>query len=149
MEPSPPFPKNSPNKNPKNWKEGRRLRGYELHQQGWPQKEIAAALGVTPGAVSQWMKRAAEKGAESLKDQPPPGASARLNPEQVSHLKTLLERGAEANGFKGEVWTCPRLVELIRKETGVIYTPKHAGRLLKAWGYSRQKPIRRATQRDD
>jgi predicted transcriptional regulator len=39
---------------PTDWREGRRLRAWELQQQGWKQKDIAAALGVTPGAVSQW-----------------------------------------------------------------------------------------------
>jgi hypothetical protein len=30
-----------------NWREGRRLRAFELKQEGWKQKEIADALGVT------------------------------------------------------------------------------------------------------
>ena len=38
------------------WKEWRRLRAWELAQQGWEQKKIAEALGVTEAAVSQWMK---------------------------------------------------------------------------------------------
>jgi len=38
-----------------NWREGRRLRAFELKEQGWKHKEIAEALGVTEGAVSQWM----------------------------------------------------------------------------------------------
>ncbi len=40
------------------WREGRRRRAWELAQQGWKHQDIAAALGVTPGAVSQWLKRA-------------------------------------------------------------------------------------------
>ncbi len=42
---------------PVDWREGRRLRAWELHQQGWKQTTIAEALGVTQGAVSQWVKR--------------------------------------------------------------------------------------------
>lgn len=38
---------------PKDWREGRKLRAWELYQQNWKQKDIAAALGVTEGAVSQ------------------------------------------------------------------------------------------------
>lgn len=44
------------------WREGRRLRAWELHEAGWSQAAIAEALGVTPGAVSPWMRRAREGG---------------------------------------------------------------------------------------
>ena len=40
-----------------NWWEGRRLRAWELSQEGWPQQRIAEALGVSKGAVSQWLSR--------------------------------------------------------------------------------------------
>ncbi len=46
-----------------NWREGRRLRAWELKQEGWKQQDIARALGVSKGAVSQWMKRAQQEGA--------------------------------------------------------------------------------------
>jgi transcriptional regulator with XRE-family HTH domain len=34
---------------------------------GWKQKDIAEALGVTKGAVSQWLKRAREGGIDALR----------------------------------------------------------------------------------
>ncbi|WP_220196755.1 helix-turn-helix domain-containing protein [Ktedonospora formicarum] len=40
------------------------MRAWDLWQQGWKQKEIANALGVTKGAVSQWIKRGREEGAQ-------------------------------------------------------------------------------------
>jgi predicted transcriptional regulator len=43
------------------------LRAFELKQEGWPQQRIADALGVSKGAVSQWMKRAREEGVQALK----------------------------------------------------------------------------------
>jgi len=54
------------------WREGRRLRAWELKQEGWKQQDIARALGVSKGAVSQWMKRAKQEGMEALKHRPPP-----------------------------------------------------------------------------
>ena len=62
-----------------NWREGRRFRAFELHQKGWQQKDIAEALGVSKGAVSQWLKRAGEGGIEALRHRKPPGGPTRLS----------------------------------------------------------------------
>ena len=131
------------------WREGRRLRARELKQQGWNQRKIAQALGVTEGAVSQWMKRGREGGVEALRKRISPGAPPRLSEEQRAHLKELLVQGAPAHGFRGEVWSCERVAEVIRKEFGVVYHPAHVSRLIRALGLSLQKPTRRANQRDE
>lgn len=133
----------------RNWREGRRLRAWELHQQGWKQREIAAALGVTQGAVSQWLRRGTAGGVEALRHRKAPGATPRLTQDQRARLPELLARGAEAHGFRGEVWTCARVAEVIRNEFGVRYHPAHVSRLLKALRLSLQKPMRRADQRDE
>jgi transposase len=131
------------------WREGRRLRAWELKQEGWKQRDIARALGVSKGAVSQWMKRAKQEGVEALKHKPPPGAKARLSEDERAKLPELLARGAPAHGFRGEVWTCARVAEVIRKEFGVSYHPAHVSRLVRALELSLQKPLRRANQRDE
>ncbi len=43
---------------PRDWREARRLRAWELKQKGWKQQDSAEALGVSNGAVSQWMHKA-------------------------------------------------------------------------------------------
>ena len=134
---------------PRDWREGRRLRAWELHQQGWPGKQIAAALGVTQGAVSQWLKRAREGGVDALYRHPPPGPAARLTPEQRTELVDLLAPGAEAHGFIGPVWTTKRVATVIRTAFGVSYHPAHVSRLLRALPWTVQKPLRRATQRNE
>ncbi len=134
---------------PNDWREGRRLRAWELHQQGWKQKDIASALGVSPGAVSQWLKRGRAGGVAQLRRQPPPGAQPRLSPEQLTELRDLLAQGAEAFGFIGEVWTSKRVAAVIKRFLGVTYHRAHVSRLLRALGFSVQKPIVRAAQRDE
>ena len=62
---------------------------------------------MTQGAVSQWVKRAQDGGAEGLRHQPPPGAAPRLSSEQRDQLLELLARGTEAFGFQGDVRTQP------------------------------------------
>jgi transposase len=132
-----------------NWREGRRLRALELKERGWKQSQIAEALGVTEGAVSQWMKRAREEGAQALRHKPPPGAPSRLSDQQRARLPELLAQGAQAHGFRGEVWTCERVAVVIRREFGVSYHPAHVSRVVRALGLSLQKPMRRANQRDE
>jgi transposase len=134
---------------PRDWREGRRLRALELDEQGWTGKAIAAALGVSRSAVSQWLKRGREGGPEALRAQPPPGRVPRLTAAQRAALPHLLARGAEAFGFLGEVWTSKRIAMVVAEEFGVRYHPDHMGRLLRTAGWSPQKPIRRATQRDE
>jgi transposase len=129
--------------------EWRRLRAWALHQEGWSGRAIARALEVTPGAVSQWLKRAREGGAEALAHRMPPGPPPKLTAEQKAQLPALLAQGAEAYGFVGNVWTTKRVARLIQDPFGVRYHPAHMSRLLREIGWSVQQPIRRATQRDE
>jgi transposase len=131
------------------WREGRRLRAFELKERGWKQSEIAEALGVSEGAVSQWMKRLREEGVEGLRQKPPPGAPSRLSEQQRARLPELLAQGAQAHGFGGEAWTCERVAIVIREEFGISYHPAHVSRVVRALGLSLQKPMRRADQRDE
>lgn len=131
------------------WREERRKHAWALKQEGWPQKEIARALGVSAGAVSQWLKRAHEAGGtEGLKRRPAPGKTPRLRGAQRAQLPALLARGAEAYGFRGDVWTAKRVAQLIADTFGVRYHRDHVSRVLRQLGWSRQRPVTRATQRN-
>lgn len=131
------------------WKEIRRWRALDLKQCGWKQKDIAEALGVTPGAVSQWMTAVQRQGEEGLCARPHPGATPRLTEAQKHLIPDFLSHGAEAYGFRGAVWTCARVAKVIEYEFGVLYHKAHVSRLLKELDWTPQKPIRRAAQRDE
>ncbi len=137
------------NPSPTNWKEARRFQAWHLKQKGWSQRQIAEAVGVSEGAVSQWMTRAREAGPEALRRRPPPGAPRRLSAEQLACLPALLHRGPATYGFRGELWTRTRIAAVIRLEFGVSSHPRHVGRLLDAMRWSPQKPARRARQRNE
>src|SRR3954452_5767512 len=87
---------NSLSKEATDWREGRRLRAFELKQEGWSQQRIADALGVSKGAVSQWMKRAREGGVQALKRQPAPGATPRLSGQERPIARASAERSGGA-----------------------------------------------------
>jgi transposase len=134
---------------PTDWREGRRLRAWDLHQQGWPQKQIAIALGVTQGAVSQWIARGRAGGPDALRNRSRRGAIPKLTKQQRERLPDLLKRGAQAYGFVGDVWTQARIASVIKREFGVSYHVDHSGRLLRAIDWSVQKPTPRASERND
>jgi transposase len=137
------------NPTPHPWKDARRLRAWHLKQKGWSQRRIAGALGVSEGAVSQWMTRAGDAGPDALRRRPPTGAPRRLSADQLARLPALLHRGPPAYGFGGELWTRTRIAAVIRLAFGVSYHPRHVGRLCQAMRWAPQKPTRRARQRDD
>jgi transposase len=134
---------------PQDWREGRRFRVLELHRQGWKQQKIAEAVGVSQGRVSQILQRAQAQGFAGLRKQPASGAPPKLSAEQRQQLLVLLQEGAEAFGFNGDLWTGERIAQLIKEQFGVTYHVHHIPKLLHACGWSAQKPIVRATQRDE
>jgi transposase len=126
------------------------MRALELHQQGWIQRDIAAALGATESAVSQWLASARHGGPEALASHTDQrGVDPKLTPEQVRLIPDFLWHGAESYGFRGDVWTCDRVAGVIREEFGVTYSKSQASRLLKHLGWTSQVPITRAIQRDE
>jgi transposase len=131
------------------WKEQRRWRALELKHDGWTHGEIAEALGVTKGAISQWMKRVHEHGEEGLHARPRTGAPPKLTTEQKELIPEFLSHGAEAYGFRGEVWTCARIAQVISIEFEVSYHKAHVSRLLQELDWTPQKPVERARQRDE
>ena len=130
-------------------REWRRIRAWELHEEGWSGKDIAAALKVSAGAVSGWLKRARTDGVEALRRHPAPGPTPKLTAEQRAQLPAILAKGAEVYGFVGDVWTTKRVAVVIKRVLGVSYHPAHLSRLLRQEGLSVQKPIQRASQRDE
>lgn len=129
--------------------EFRRLRAWELKTQGWSQRQIAGALGVTDGAVSQWFKRGREGGQEALRRRKAPGGVPKLTEEQFAEVPTLLARGAEAFGFAGQVWTTKRIAAVLQRTFGVRYSAGHISKLVRQFRWSAQKPTTRATQRNE
>jgi putative transposase len=60
-----------------------------------------------------------------------------------------LKRGAVAQGFPTELWTLPRMGQLIGKLFGRRYSDSQVSRILASLGFSCQRPTGRAMQRDE
>ena len=87
---------------PQDRKEARRLQAWKLRQKGWKQTDIAEALGVTAGAVSQWMSRARKgegDGKEALRSQKRSGRPPRPTSDQLQELPELLKKEPNTMAF--------------------------------------------------
>lgn len=129
--------------------ERRRLRAMTLLDNGWSQSEVAAEVGVTPSAVSKWAQARRDGGDAALAAKPHPGPKPKLTDRQVARLEKMLLQGPRKHGYATELWTVPRVTELIARRFGVTYDPSGVWHLLTRMGWSCQKPERRARERDE
>ena len=128
----------------------RRRQAIELRKSGWTLGRIAQALGVTPGAVCQWLKAVKEQGEQALQSgRGRAGRQPKLSKEQAARLIELLDAGAEEAGHVGDRWDSKRVAALIRREFGVSYLPGNVPRLLRRLGWTPQRPQILASQRDE
>lgn len=129
--------------------ERRRHRAMTLLEQGWTQAKIARHFGVSRAAVTQWVQAYRRDGPEALKARPHPGAPKKLTERQTQTLQKLLVQGPTRHGYTSELWTLPRIAELIYRRFGVAYDPSSVWHVLHRIGWSCQKPERRARERDE
>jgi transposase len=112
-------------------------------------REVARMVKASPSTVFGWKQVMEEKGREGLKPKPPKPLKKRINEEQIEKLKEVLLKGAQAAGYATELWTLKRISEVIEKEFQVKYHPGHVWKVMKAMGWTAQKPERRARERDE
>lgn len=129
--------------------EARRRTAVRLSKQGKSLREVAVAVGCSPGSVQRWKDAVREGGMKALKAKPHPGAKPKLTERQKQRLVKILLRGARKAGYATELWTCPRVVEVIERKFGVTYHVNYVPQLLRSLGWTPQKPERRARERDE
>src|SRR5438128_11292000 len=130
--------------------EQRRMRAADLFERGMIPAEIARRVGVAHQVVSEWRKAWRQGGREALRSAGPAGRKPKLNGSQLADVANALARGATANGYLTDVWTLPRVAEVIEHVTGVSYHPGHVWYILRdQLDWTWQRPARRATERND
>lgn len=123
----------------------RRLEARRLLDEGVTQAEVARRLKVSRQSVSRW----AEQPRRTLAKVKRQGRRSRLDAAARAKLRTVLLAGAQAAGFAGELWTVPRVRELIAQRFGLRFSQVHVWRLLGQLGFSPQRPVGRARERDE
>lgn len=121
----------------------------QVRQRRLSLRAVARLVGASSSAVQQWYQQWTAGGLRTLRARPKTGRPARLTAAQWQMLGQRLRRGARAAGFATEEWTLRRIAQVIRQHFGVRYHYRYLERPLKAHGFTVQRPMPRARERDD
>lgn len=126
-----------------------RLEAAKMFEQGLRQRDVVRRFGVARSTASKWQQMYREGGLEAMRSRRASGRPRRLSDEQVEQLADELLKGPEAHGYTTNLWTLPRIAQVIRKLFGVRYHAGHVWRLMRRMGWTCQKPARRAKERNE
>ncbi len=128
--------------------ERRRREGMRRLDRGMAQAEVARRCGVSRPTALRWDQQRKSVRGTAWKRRPL-GRRPKLTPTHKRQLEKALLRGAQAHGFLNDLWTLPRVAELIQRQSGVRLHPGHVWRVLGRMGWSIQRPAGKAAQRDE
>ncbi len=126
----------------------RRRRAARLFAAGEIMAEVARALRVSRQSVSRWYEAWRRGGRSALRGAGRAGRKPKLPPAQLGRVDQALREGARAHGFATDLWTLPRVATVIEQLTGVTYHPGHVWRVLRALGWTLQRPATHARERN-
>lgn len=129
-----------------------RQQAIRLREQGKPMIEIAEYLGVHRNTVTGWWQDYQQQGTVALEQQQRGakfGAGRSLKPEQEEQVQTMMrEHFPDELDIDSALWTRRAVSALIEMEYGVKMPIRTVGEYLKRWGYTPQKPLKRAYEQD-
>jgi transposase len=132
--------------------EERRRQVIGLRQAGATYAAIAAQVGLTQTGVFNICRRFAERGAAGLRSGPrgpAPGTRRYLDAAQEAEVRGLIRRHTpDELGLPFALWSRAAVRELVLQRCGVELAVRTMGTYLARWGFTAQKPIRRAYEQD-
>lgn len=115
--------------------------------------EIAKQLGVSKGHVSNVKKAYEQNGIDGIrpkKEGRKTGEKRILNPQQEKEImRIIVDKDPMQLRLKGCMWTRNNIRDLIREKYGISMKLSTLGYYLARWGFSVQRPIKRAYKQDE
>ena len=132
--------------------EERRRQVIGLRQAGLTYEAIAAQVGLSRTGVINVCQRFAAEGAKGLVSKPrgrKPDEQRLLDAAQEAEVQGLIRRHTpDELGLPFALWSRAAVRALIARRCGVELAVRTVGKYLARWGFTAQKPIRRAYERD-
>ena len=130
-----------------------RRRAVTLVEGGHSQVAVAGLLGVARQAVGRWVRAYRSGGADALaagrRGRRAGEQTALAGWQQAQIAKAIRERNPDQLKLPGFLWTRALVCDLIERRFQIRIAEKTAGRYLRAWGFSPQKPVRRAYEQSE
>src|SRR3954453_854150 len=125
-----------------------RLRAVHARGLGYAVVDIATILGVREETVSRWCSRYDRGGREALpgdRTGRPIGSGRLLTGEQEQYIRQMIESETpQESEIPAALWTRQAVQELIKQRVGIRLPIRTIGEYLWRWGYTPQKPVRKA-----
>jgi transposase len=132
--------------------EALRRRAVHARQLGYAVGDIATILGVREETVSRWCSRYDRGGQEALpgdRTGRPIGSGRRLTGDQERAIQQVIEtQTPQKLGIASALWTRQAVRELIGQRVGIRLPIRTVGAYLSRWGFTPQKPVRKAYKQD-
>ncbi|MGI8784237.1 MAG: helix-turn-helix domain-containing protein [Acidobacteriota bacterium] len=125
---------------------GVRIAGLLLILSGWNSTAVSRLLGLSRQAVVDWIRKANQRGVESIFDVARPGRPARMDAGTQQKLKEALAKSPEDFGLKRTRWDGLVVVEFLDKVCDVQLKPRQARNWLKNLGFVLKQPVYRYIQ---
>lgn len=132
--------------------EALRLRAVRARELGYAVTDIAAILGVREETVSRWCSRYDRGGRAALpgdRTGRPIGSGRLLDEGQEQGVREVIEtKTPQESEIPSALWTRQAVRELIHQRVGIRLPIRTVGEYLRRWGYTPQKPVRKAYKQD-
>jgi transposase len=129
-----------------------RRTAIRLVGEGRSQVEVAGILSVTRQAVGKWVaahRRGGERALAAGRRGRRPGHTKLTEAQQQKIAGLIVGKNPDQPKLPGFLWTRALVRDLIAREFGIELGEDTVGRYLRAWGFSPQKPMRRAYEQSD
>jgi transposase len=129
-----------------------RNRAVRAVLEGMTQAQAARVFGVHHNAVNRWIKRYRQGGwaglGERRRGRRPGEQAALTEPQQQEVIALVRDATPDQLGLAGFLWTRDAVAELINQRYGLLLARTTVGAYLRGWGFSPQRPQRRALEQN-
>jgi transposase len=121
-----------------------------IREQGLSQAEACRTFGVGKTSVWRWLKAIRSGGEQRLKSRPRgrPKSSSLRGHQAAMVVRLITDRCPDQLKLPFALWTRAAVQQLIAERFGLRLSLGTVGRYLQRWGFTPQKPLRRAYEQD-